>query len=125
MSETVYVSHVMKKITQFCRKYDVHVWLVVHPTKPMKDKSGKAMIPKLSDAAGSMNFSNKTYNGFVVYRDFEDNSVQAIIGKVKFKFLGRLGHVPLTWHGEAGGAYWMLNRITKHNPAGVFQQLEN
>jgi twinkle protein len=116
MSETQYVSRVMKKIVKFCRKYDAHVWVIVHPTKPFKNKDGKVPPPKLSDAAGSMNFVNKAYNGFVVYRNFEENTVEAIVQKVKFKFLGKVGHVPLEWNGYTGGTYWQLNKIMQHKP---------
>lgn len=108
MNETQYISKALSMLTTFVQRYDVHVWLVVHPTKPQKAKDGKALPPRLSDAAGSMHFANKAYNGFVVYRDFEFNTVEIDIQKVKFKFLGKHGTVPVEWKGDSGGRYWPL-----------------
>ena len=34
MTETNYINLVMTKITDFAKKYNIHVFLVVHPTKP-------------------------------------------------------------------------------------------
>jgi twinkle protein len=108
MNETQYVSKALSMVTTFVQRYDSHLWIVTHPTKPLKSRDGKAIRPKLADAAGSMNFANKAYNGFVVYRDFEFNTVEVEVAKVKFKFLGKHGIVPVQWNGDRGGQYWPL-----------------
>ncbi len=113
MNETQYVSKAMSMVKSFVQQTDTHLWLVTHPTKPQKSKEGKVLPPKLSDASGSMNFVNKAFNGIVVYRDFEYNTTEAQIGKVKFKFLGKHGTVPLHWDGQAGGRFWPITRDSR------------
>ncbi|MCK8490219.1 toprim domain-containing protein [Spirosoma sp. RP8] len=90
-SETEYVSEVMGKITRFARLNDVHVFLVAHPTKMRKDDKGNYYVPTLYDIAGSSNFFNKTYNGICVYRNYETNTADVHVQKVKFFFNGQLG----------------------------------
>jgi len=120
-TETQYINRTLSKITSFVQATDTHLFLVVHPTKPQKTKDGIIITPKLSDAAGSMNFSNKSYNGFVVVRDFETNQTEVHVQKIKFKYLGSIGVVPLNWSGAEGGTYWKLNSgVTQEQSALQF-----
>jgi twinkle protein len=92
VNETEYVSHIYSLITQFAEKYDVHVFIVAHPTKISKDKkTGLFEIPTMYSISGSANFFNKTYNGISVYRDYEANLTDVYVQKVKFDFIGRTG----------------------------------
>ena len=109
MQEHQYVSMALSKITSFVQRTDTHLWLVTHPTKPQKAKDGRPLPPRLADASGSMHFVNKCYNGMVVWRDFENNTSEVQVQKVKFKFLGKHGVVPLNWDGDHGGRYWPLH----------------
>lgn len=91
-SETQYISELLTKLCNFLRKYDVHGFLIAHPTKIQKDrKTGLYNVPTLYDIAGSAHFYNKTYNGVVVWRDFDTNLVKIFIPKVKYKFIGKIG----------------------------------
>ena len=95
-SETEYVSEIMSKIKRFAVSSNVHVFLVAHPTK-MKKENGKYLVPTLYDIAGSANFFNKTDNGLTVYRNYEDNTTDVYIQKVKFFYNGELGMIKLSY----------------------------
>lgn len=91
-SETQYISELLTKLCNFLRLYDVHGFLVAHPTKIQKDKkTGKYNVPTMYDIAGSSHFFNKAYNGLSVYRDFDTNEITVYVQKVKFKFIGKVG----------------------------------
>jgi twinkle protein len=54
MTETEFISQVLKRIRVFARQRGVHVWVVIHPAKLYRnDKSGKYPVPTLYDCAGS------------------------------------------------------------------------
>jgi twinkle protein len=91
-TETIYVSEVLTKLTNFLVRNGVHGFLVAHPTKMMKNpKTGKYEVPTLYSISGSSNFYNKTHNGMCVYRDFETNVVDVYIQKVKWSWMGKVG----------------------------------
>jgi twinkle protein len=90
-SETKYIGQTLDKIVNFCERYDVHCFLVAHPTKIKREDSGKHQIPTLYDIAGSANFFNKTDNGITVYRDMQNDTVEIHVQKVKFSHWGEVG----------------------------------
>lgn len=92
MSETLYVSQALGKILSFCKKNDVHVFLIAHPTKVQKDKTTKRYeVPTLYSISGSANFFNKTHNGISIDRDFQTGVVDVYVQKVKWSWLGKIG----------------------------------
>jgi twinkle protein len=92
VTETEYVSLVLTKIIKFARRYSVHVFLLAHTTKMMKNtKTGKYDIPTLYSISGSANFFNKTHNGITIYRDYAADSVDVYVQKVKQSWLGKIG----------------------------------
>lgn len=98
MNETEYVSLCLTRMRHFARTYDMHLWLVAHPTKLNKDiKTGKYPVPTLYDISGSAHFRNKADMGFSVWRDELDmNSPSEVyIQKVRFRECGRVGKVDL------------------------------
>ncbi len=98
-NETLYISEVLDKLTNFAQLNDVLVVLMAHPTKLQKDKqTGQLGIPSLYDIAGSANFYNKADFGLVIHRDKGDNTTHVIVAKVKFRHLG-----------EPGRAYFKYN----------------
>lgn len=91
-SETLYVSEVLDKLSNFAQLNDVLVVLMAHPTKLQKDKqTGQIAVPTLYDIAGSANFYNKADFGFVVHRDRAEDYTIVNIAKVKFRHLGEPG----------------------------------
>jgi twinkle protein len=90
-SETKYIGQSLDKIVNFCERYNVHCFLVAHPRKIQKKEAGHYEVPTLYDIAGSANFFNKTDNGITVYRNFQNNSVEVHVQKVKFSHWGAIG----------------------------------
>lgn len=105
-NETKYISEQLDKLSFFCEKNKVHLFLVAHPTKIQKDKStGNYEIPNLYNISGSANFYNKTANGITVYRNYTENTTEIYIQKVKFKHWGKVGCVHLAWDYSNGRYY--------------------
>lgn len=102
MSETDYVSLALTKIRRFARRFDVHCWIVAHPTKLQKDKTtGQYPVPTPYDISGSAHWRNKADFCLTIHRpDVTQNMVQLYVQKVKFKHLGRVGQCTLNyrWH---------------------------
>ena len=91
-SETLYISEVLDKLTNFAQLNDVLVVLMAHPTKLQKDKqTGQITVPTLYDISGSANFYNKADFGIVVHRDRVENYTIINVAKVKFRHLGEPG----------------------------------
>jgi len=97
-TETNYVSRVLSKIIAFAEDFNVHVFLVAHPTKGVTT-NGVDRVATLNDISGSGNFFNKTHNGISVFRDKKEQNapVEVHIQKVKFKFVGTLGVASLDY----------------------------
>lgn len=96
-TETQFVGQSLIKIRQFSKTYNVHTWVVVHPTKMLKDKDGKYPVPTLYDANGSAHWRNKADCGIAIYRDYSDDEkpVEIHIQKMRWKWCGKLGMVEL------------------------------
>jgi twinkle protein len=86
---TDYIAECLRLIKQFCRKFDVSFFMVVHPTKAVNESGGR--IPKLSDCEGSMAWWNKCDNGLIVHREPEKNSTIVMSTKVREIGAGKLG----------------------------------
>ncbi|MBL7739831.1 MAG: toprim domain-containing protein [Chitinophagaceae bacterium] len=91
-TETQYISETLTLIKEFCIKNDVHLFLVAHPRKLIKDqKTGQYPVATMYDVSGSAHFFNKTDNGISIHRDFSNNVVTVYVQKVRFSWLGRVG----------------------------------
>ncbi len=100
-TESNYIGRVLSKITAFAEDYNIHVFLVAHPTKGVTF-NGKDRVATLYDIAGSANFFNKTHNGLSIFRvkDKElnpTNTIEIHVQKIKFKFVGNLGKCYLNY----------------------------
>lgn len=92
-TETQYVSHSLIKVRRFAKSHNIHVWIVVHPTKLAKDREGRYPVPTLYDAAGSAHWRNKADFGIAIYRHFDDHTkpTEIHVQKVRWKWAGKLG----------------------------------
>jgi twinkle protein len=104
MTETEYVSEMLGKIKRLAQNHDVHVWFVAHPGKLPRDRDGKRGIPGLYDISGSANWVNKADIGIVVHRDPAEKppATEIHIRKVRFRVVGQLGTVKLSWDKKTG-----------------------
>ena len=116
MSETNYISRQFDMIDAFKKKYNVHVFLVAHPTKVRVDPSTKKMeIPNLYSIAGSANFFNKSDNGITVYRNFDTGITDIYVQKIKFSHWGKHGFTSMIWNKENGRYYNESGKIDNDN----------
>lgn len=108
-SETLYISRMLDRLTNFKQKYNIHIFIVAHPTKIKKDRDSKEYdIPTLYDIAGSANFYNKTDNGMTVYRNFNEKTVDVHVQKIKYSHLGEVGIAEFTYN-TTNGRFIELN----------------
>ncbi len=99
MSETDYVGVALKRMRQFARHHGVHLFVVAHPAKLLRDKEGKYPIPTMYDIAGSAHWRNKADNGLCVWRDFHDDNacIEIHVQKIRFRQIGRVGYAKLRY----------------------------
>jgi len=101
-------------INQFKREENIHVFLVAHPTKMPKDPiTNKVEVPDLYSISGSANFFNKTDGGITVYRNFEGETVDIFVNKVKFEHLGKPGSCTLKYN-VVNGRYQSISEINQY-----------
>lgn len=89
-NETQYVSDCLSKIKAFALTHNIHIIIVAHPTK-MPKVNGKYEVPTLYHISGSAHFFNKTDNGITVNRNYDNNTVDVYIQKVRYSWLGKIG----------------------------------
>jgi len=103
-TETEYISESLSKIRRFARQYDIHIWLVAHPTKLYRGKDGKYPVPTMYDISGSAHFRNKTDAGICVWRDLDNDSdnVEIHVQKTRFMDIGKPGMITLKYDKFSG-----------------------
>jgi hypothetical protein len=118
MNETEYISQSLSFMRKYARAQDLHLWLVVHPTKLQKDRNTRQYpVPTLYDAHGSAHFRNKADMGVVVWRDLQDESkpTEIHVQKVRFKECGTVGVAELYYDRVTGR---FSEEVRVHRPAG-------
>lgn len=104
VNETEYVSSFLTYIRKFAREQWVHVWLVAHPAKPMKDRDGNYPVPDVYSVSGSAHFFNKADNIIAVHRDKTNPKTtnEIHVQKIRSRWLGRQGISELYWKPDSG-----------------------
>jgi twinkle protein len=99
MTETEYISLILTQLRRAAREYNVHLFLVAHPTKLRKDNDGNYPVPTPYDIAGSAHFYNKADNAITVWRDVMNapEQTQIHVQKVRFNSTGHPGVAHLTY----------------------------
>ena len=98
-----YTMEYLTKIESFCKKYDVLVIIVAHPTKMYKDKDGHIEEPTMYNIKGGGEWYDASYHGILVHRNYEEKTVKAKILKVKFQNLGENGaEAHFKWEPKSG-----------------------
>ncbi|GIK23706.1 MAG: replicative DNA helicase [Ignavibacteriota bacterium] len=99
LSETEYISLCLTKLRRLARMYQLHIWLIAHPTKLMKRIDGTYPVPTPYDISGSAHWRNKADCCLCVWRDIEDEGkkVQIHIQKIRFREVGKVGVVELIY----------------------------
>ena len=104
VNETEYVSMFLTYVRKFARENSVHVWLVAHPAKLIKERDGSYPVPDGYSVSGSAHFFNKADNIVAVHRDKRnaDAPTEVHIQKVRSRWLGKLGTAHLYWNPKSG-----------------------
>lgn len=105
LSITDYTNAYLNKIDTFCKKNDVLVILVAHPTKPEKSKDGALLEPTFYDVKGGGEFYDMSPHGLLVHRDYNNSTVKIKVLKVKFGNLGENQAEKLFMWNVANGRY--------------------
>ena len=118
-TETEYISVALKRIRQFGRRYGIHIWVIAHPAKLYRDKSGKIPIPTPYDISGSARWRDKSDNCITIWRDLakeEGCLVEVHVQKVRFRQDGKIGIGELTYNWRMGTYHLPLNAVKEIPP---------
>ncbi len=104
VSETEYVSTFLTQMRKFARENSIHIWLVAHPAKLMKDNKGIYPVPDGYTVSGSAHFYNKADNIIAVHRDLTMTNAptEVHVQKIRSRWLGKRGIAYLQWRPECG-----------------------
>lgn len=102
-SETDHISECLTKIRRYARKHNIHIWIVAHPAKMNKNKSGGYDPPTPYDISGSAHWRNKADFCICVHRaNLTENKVEVFVQKAKFKHLGKVGRQAFSYEWASG-----------------------
>lgn len=104
VSETEYVSTFLTQMRRFARENNIHIWLVAHPAKLMKERNGEYPVPDGYTVSGSAHFYNKADNIIAVHRDVKNPNAatEVHVQKIRSRWLGKRGIAYLKWRPECG-----------------------
>lgn len=90
-TETDYIGRAIRTLKRFAKRHNVALWVVAHPSKPMKGQTGK---PGLYDISGSANWANKADYGLIYHRpDKTKNEGTLTVVKVRMGLPGECGEI--------------------------------
>jgi twinkle protein len=98
------VSHMLTHVGRMKREAQMHTWMVVHPKQLRRDRNGDFPTPHPYDISGSAHWFNKADNIICVHREKTEGNlkVEIHVQKVRFKHIGHIGLVELTWQPATG-----------------------
>jgi twinkle protein len=85
------IGNMMRDLRVFARKNGVAIFLVAHPKKMIKDKSGEYEVPDGYSVGDSSHYYNSPDVGITVYRRRSTQQTEIHWWKVRFKWIGQLG----------------------------------
>jgi twinkle protein len=100
-TETEYIGRAIRTLKRFARRMKVHICVVAHPTKSVKDGEGNYKMPTLYDIAGSAAWYNKCDLGLIVHREDEDNTIIKVQKSRYHEILGTPGEVRVQYSKDA------------------------
>lgn len=89
LSVVDYTMEYLTRIDAFCKKYDVLVIIVAHPTKMHKRDDGEIEEPTMYNIKGGGEWYDASYHGLLVHRNYSMGTVKVKVLKVKFQNLGQ------------------------------------
>ena len=113
-----YTMEYLTKIEMFCKKYDVLVFIVAHPTKMYKGNDGKIEEPTMYNIKGGGEWYDASYHGLLVHRNYDAKTTKVKVLKVKFQNLGENGaESHFTWEPRSGS--FVPNESIDVNESGL------
>lgn len=92
-TETEYIGRAIRQLKRFAKAFRVHICVIAHPTKSVKDGDGNYKMPTLYDIAGSANFYNKADLGVIVHREDSENTIIKVQKSRYHEIIGVPGEV--------------------------------
>ena len=116
-----YISDFLQKIRWFARKYNVAIFLVMHPSKQQKLDSGLYPVCDLYSCKGASEIYDKADIGITVWRNEQENYGEMHVTKMKFRHLGDKGHSTFRFN-ISNGRYVEVDTNTKGIPLLPFNE---
>ena len=113
-----YISEFLQKIRWFGRKYDVAIFLVMHPVKLIKLENGLYPVCDLYACKGASEINDKADVGLTVWRNKDEDYAELHVTKMKFRNLGKLGHATLKFNIN-NGRYVEIEEVEDLKSRGV------
>ena len=105
LNETEYISKQLSMVRNWARLNDVHVWIIAHPQKVVREKN-KLPVPRPDMISGSQHWWNKSDCALCIDREHSEgdsiNKVDIHIQKIRFKHIGKIGCVTLNYDKYTG-----------------------
>ncbi|MNT48670.1 hypothetical protein D3C72_1854640 [compost metagenome] len=100
-TETEYTGRAIRSLKRFAKAFRVHICVIAHPTKSVKDADGKYKMPTLYDIAGSANWYNKCDLGVIVHRETADDTLIKVQKSRYHETIGKPGEVRMQFSTES------------------------
>jgi twinkle protein len=100
-TETEYIGRAIRRLKRFAKAFQVHITVVAHPVKSVKDGEGNYKMPTLYDIAGSANWYNKVDLGVIVHRENEDDTIVKVQKSRYHEIIGEPGEVRMHYSRDA------------------------
>lgn len=107
MREDEFISISLTKLRWFARMAEIHVFVVAHPAKYVRQKGEPRPVATLNDVKGASEWYAKADNGLSVWRDETDTSGAADVHvqKIRFREVGRAGAVVRLYYDRVTGRF--------------------
>ena len=113
-----YISEFLQKLRWFARKYNIAVFLVMHPTKQVKQENGLYPVCDLYSCKGASEIFDKADIGLTVWRNELDEYAELHVTKIKFRHLGEKGHTAFKFN-KNNGRYVSIGDADELKKSGI------
>lgn len=94
------IRKMLRKLCEFAKAHELHIWLVAHPAKMYRSDDGKVRVPGGYDISGASHFFNCADVGLTFHRTQEGPEMH--VWKARFLWSGKLGKVELGFDPPTG-----------------------
>ena len=99
--EDEHISILISDIKRWNRQHNMITMMVAHPTKQTRNADGQFVVNSLYDCSGSSHWNNKCDQGIIVTRDYENESTDIRIAKIReLDVQGKIGQITVKWSNQ-------------------------